>query len=434
MTRLPPWGAAVMVAMLLAVAGCSPAARPVAQGEPVIRLWVAPNAEEEAFWAIAVARWNRERRGARVEFTTIPATGGSEEAILTALVSDSGPDLSTNIFPGFAAQLANLGQLQDISAMPQFERIADQRQIRPLLRDTAMNGHQYLMPLVHSPALIWWRADILAELGIKNVPQTFEDVYELSRRRAKRDGKLGMQVLAGKEWRSRWYDYIAYYYAASGGTSYIQGRKAQYDDAASLEVLGFIRTMFQNNWTGQNFETDDPLPSGIVAGAEHGAWDLSRYRKNHPDTLKRVVIGPMLRSAASLRAVGGKAHTFADSKGMVLFKSSKMQAEALAFMSWVFSDDALSLLWFQETGMPPARGDLMTNPIFKGLYRDNPMMATYASYVEVGVPTAPLEETIDVNKIMSVDMVEAVYFGSKPLRQAAADAVRRTNLLLERSQ
>ncbi|MES2150914.1 MAG: ABC transporter substrate-binding protein [Pseudomonadota bacterium] len=420
--------------MALLLAACSGIERPAVKNEKVVHLWIAPNAEEERFWTIAVERWNSRHLGARVEFRTIPATGGSEEAILTALVSGSGPDISANIFPGFASQLANLGQLQAISAMPQFDSIVDKRQIRPMLQDSTIDGHQYLMPLYYSPVLVWWRSDILAGLGIKEVPRTFEDVYELSRRRAKQGGGLGMQVLAGREWRSRWYDYIAYYYAGSGGAPYIKDRKAQYENQASLEGLEFIRTMFQNNWTGLDFDTDDPLPRGLVAGAAKGAWDLPAYRKNHPETLKHIVIGPMLRSAAGLRNDGGKTHTFADCKGMVLFKSSKVQAEALAFMSWVFTDDDISLLWFKETGLPPARGDLMSNPIFAALYRENPLAEKYAAYVDVGVPTAPIEETIDVVKIMSVYMVEEVHFGAKPLRQVAADATRRTNQLLERSR
>lgn len=423
-----------VIGLTLLLAACSNGDRPVVPAEKVVRLWGAPNAEEERFWTIAVERWNKRHLGARVEFTTIPATGGSEEAILTALVSGSGPDISSNIFPGFAAQLANLGQLEDISAMPDFQRIVDQRLMRPMLRDSTIGGHQYLMPLYYSPVLIWWRADILADLGIKEVPRTFEDVYELSRRRAARDGGMGMQVLAGREWRSRWYDYIAYFYAGSNGASYIRDRKARYEDQASLDALGFIQTMFAERWTGLDFDTDDPLPRGLVAGAAHGAWDLLAYRKNHPDTLKHIVIGPMLRSAAAGRADGGTAHTFADCKGLVLFKSSKVQPEALAFMSWIFNSEEISLLWFKETGMPPARGDLMTNPIFASLYKQDPQTAKYASYVAVGVPTAPIEETIDVNKIMTVHMVEAVHFGAAPVRQAAADAARRTNQLLERTR
>ena len=400
----------------------------------VVQLWVAPNEQEERFWKIAVDRWNKSQLGARVEFTTIPATGGSEEAILTALVSESGPDISTNIFPGFAAQLANLGQLVDLSSMPGFEQIVQQRQMGRMLEEAKVGGRQFLLPLYYSPILIWWRSDILSGLGFPGIPQTFEDVFELSRRRAARDGGLGMQVLAGREWRSRWYDYIAYYYAGSDGAAYISGRKALYESEASLEALDFIRTMFANRWTGLDFDTDDPLPRGFVAGAAHGAWDLDFYRQNHPETLKKITIGPMLRSRRAAAASPGKPHTFADCKGLVLFKSSKVQAEALQFMAWVFGHDEISLLWFKETGMPPARGDLMSNPIFAQLYREDPLVAQYASYVDVAEPTAPIEETIDVNKVMSVQLVEAVNFDAKPVRQAARDAARLTDRLLERAQ
>lgn len=434
MRALATIGRCIGLACLL-LAGCHRADQSAnAGGEKVIRLWVAPNAEEERFWGQAVERWNKSKRGARVEFTTIPATGGSEEAILTALVSGTEPDISANIFPGFAAQLANLGQLQDLSAMPEFERILDRRRMRSMLSDSIIGGRTYLMPLYYSPVLMWWRTDILAGLGVKQLPRTFEDVYALSRRRAASGGGLGMQVLAGREWRSRWYDYIAYFYAGSAGAPYLAQRKAQYGQPPGIEALDFIQTMFRNGWTGLDFDADDPLPRGLVAGAAHGAWDLAAYRKNHPDTLRHIAIGPMLRSAAALRRDGGKAATFADCKGMVLFKSSKVQSEALAFLSWLYSSDEVSLLWFQETGMPPARGDLMSNPVFAGLYRADPGTAQYASYVEVGVPTAPIEETIDVNKIISVYMVEAVNFDALAPRQAAADAARRTDRLLERAR
>jgi multiple sugar transport system substrate-binding protein len=288
-----------------------------------------------------------------------------------------------------------------------------------------------MMPLYYSPSLIWWRSDILTELGIKNVPRTFEDVYKLSRIRAQKDGGLGMQVLAGREWRSRWYDYIAYYYAGSGGSSYIKDRKAQYESRAGLDALDFIQTMFKNRWTGLDFGSDDPLLRGIVAGATHGAWDISYYQENYPDILKLIAIGPMLRSEAAMASGNAKANTFADCKGIVLFKTSKLHAEALQFISWLLFDDEVSLLWLKTTGMPPSRGDLATNPIFAEFFRQNPLAREYANYVDVGVPTAPIEETIDVNKIMNVQMIEPMIFESKPTRQAAADAARSTDRLLE---
>jgi multiple sugar transport system substrate-binding protein len=420
------------LAALLAAGGCTGRDDQRAAGPRTVRLWVAPNPAEERFWTIAVNRWNSAGLGAPVEFTTIPATGGSEEAVLTALVSGSGPDLCTNIFPGFAGQLANLGQLQDISAMPNFERIKAQRQMGGILDAARVAGRQAIMPMYQAPMLIWWRADLLKAHGLREPPQTFEEVYRLSESRAKKDGGLGMQVLAGREWRSRWFDYIAYYFACSDGAPFIQDRRAHYDSPAGLAVLAFIQTMFRQRWTAVSTESDDPLPTGLVAGAARGAWDISAYARSHPQTLKQIVIGPMPRDAAGLKA-GQRNHTFADAKGMVLFKSSQMQAEALAFMAWVFGDDDLSLLWFKETGMPPARGDLMSNPRFADFYRGNPMAATYAAYVDVASPSVDLEETIDVNKIIS-QMIDTTVFEQTPVPQAAREAVRQTNAMLERSR
>lgn len=418
---------------LLSLAACTGRQPPVPE-QNVIRLWVAPNPAEERFWIRAVERWNGTQQGARVEFTTIPATGGSEEAILTALVSGSGPDISANIFPGFAAQLANLGQLEELSAMPGFAQITARRQIGALMQGLAIGGRQYLLPLYYSPNLVWWRTDLMAKLGIREIPKTFEDVYEVSRRRTELDGGMGMQVLTGREWRSRWYDYISYFYAGSDGAPYIKDRKAQYLSTASLETLAFIRTMFQNGWTGLDFNADDPLASGAVVGASHGAWDLSEFRVNRPEVMKNIAIGPMLRSARAQREGSAQAHTYADCKGLVLFKSSRMKREALAFMAWVFGDDELSRIWLEETDMPPARGDLLSNPIFKSFYRENPLAAQYAAYVGVGEPSVPLEETIDVNKILNAQMVEPILFSGKSLSEAAAKASRTTDRLLERTQ
>lgn len=418
------------LASLLALAGCSPRDTTGADGGGRVRLWVAPNPAEERFWTLAVDRWNKSGLGMPVSFTTIPATGGSEEAILTALVSGSGPDLSSNIFPGFAVQLANLGQLQDISAMPGFERIKAQRQMAAILDDARIGDHHYVMPMYYTPILMWWRADLLRTLGFEQAPRSFEDVYELSRRRAEQGGGLGMQVLTGREWRSRWFDYLAYFYACSNGQPYIKDRHAQYDSPAGLAALGFIDTMFRNRWTSIGVEADDPLPTGTVVGAAHGAWDISHYAKNHAQTLKNIVIGPMLRDRAGL-ADGAKTHTFADAKGMVMFKSSRRQAEALAFMAWVFGDDELSLLWFKETGMPPARGDLASNPRFADFYSANPLHAQYAAYVDVAVPSVNLEETIDVNKIL-VQAIDGMLYGGRSVQASAAEAVRITDELLRR--
>lgn len=423
----------ILFTVILLLTSCSKN-NSLSDQKTVIKLWVAPSETQEAFWKIAVDKWNKSGLGLPVSFTTIPATGGAEEAILTALVSGNAPDISTNIFSGFAAQLANLDQLQELSSMEGYSEIIEHREMSHIVKDWGLNGKQYIIPLYSNPVLIWWRDDILKDLGFDQVPQTYDDVYALSKKRAALGNKFGLQVTAGKEWRDRWFDYISFYYAEGNGIPYIKNGEAQYDNDASLAVLTFIKTMFENRWTALDFDSDDPLTTGLVAGAVHGPWDISYYQKMFPHILKKIVIGPMIKSTRNSSQNKNKTNTFADSKGLVLFKSSQLKKEAFAFINWVFMNDELSILWLDKTGMPPARGDLTTNKIFIDFYSTHPFGKIYASYVDVAVPPAFIEETIDVQKVMDVEMIGPVKFARKEIKVAAKDAVVRTNKLLRWAQ
>ena len=71
-----------------------------------IVFWTAPNPLQEQFWKPLIEEWNSNHPEAQIDWKTIPAAGSSEEAILTAVAAGSAPDFCTNIFSGFAAQLA----------------------------------------------------------------------------------------------------------------------------------------------------------------------------------------------------------------------------------------------------------------------------------------------------------------------------------------
>ena len=413
----------------LLIGGCSQSDSAL-EGPSNIILWVAPNETQEAFWKSAVQKWNSSGLGTPVTFTTIPATGSSEKAILTALVSDSAPDISTNVFAGFAAQLTEFGQLQDLSVMDGYQELISNRQMGHIMDSWDQDGKKYVLPLYSNPTMIWWRKDILEKLEINNVPQSFDDVYLLSEKYALSDNRFGMQVIAGKNWEDRWFDFISYYYAASKGAPYVKDGKAVYNNAEARSVLTFINTMFRKNWTASEFDSEDPLVTGQVAGAVRGPWDIAFFKKMYPDILNKIVIGPMITNHKDK----DKTFTFADTKGLVIFKSSQLKNEAFAFISWVFSNDELSLLWLEKTGLPPARGDLMENVIFKEFYDAHPLARQYALYVDVAIPPAFIESTVDVQKSMGIEMIEPIQFGTKTIESALSDAIRKTNKLLERLQ
>jgi len=314
--------------------------------------------------------------------------------------------------------------------MEGYSELVAARSMQGIMRGWDQDGKKYVLPIYSNPTLIWWRGDILQKLGITSVPETFDDVYALSEKYAATDNKFGIQLVTGKNWYDRWYDFISYYYASADGAPYIKDGQAAYDNAASLSVLTFMDTVFKNEWTGLDFESDDPLTTGLVVGGVRGSWSVAFFKRLYPEILAKIWVGPMLTQNKTT----GKTYTFADTKGLVIFKHSKVKQEAFEFISWVFSNDEMSLLWLEKTGLPPARGDLTDNPIFKSFYQANPLAKKYADYVDVAMPPAFIESTIDVQKIMGFEMVEPIRFGTKSPKQALADAIRRTNELLRVSQ
>jgi multiple sugar transport system substrate-binding protein len=427
-TILLPIVAAIVVALLLT--GCDSSKDSSAdESTREIRLWVAPNEAQEAFWLEAVSRWNDSGLGLRVNFTTIPATGNSEETILTALVSGNAPDMTTNVFSGFAAQLAGLDQLVDLSTMQGFDQLIASRSMETIIDDWDQAGRKYVLPIYSSPTLIWWRQDLLEKLGVNKAPSSFQDVFDLSEKYSVPNKQFGMKVIAGRNWADRWFDFISYYNASSDGAPYIEDGKVVYDNAAGRATLRFVQTMFENGWTSSEFG-DEPLVSGEVLGAAMGPWNIVYYKNTYPEIMKKIIIGPMVGEKTGTN----KTYTFADTKGLVLFKHSRVQEQAFEFVSWIFSNDELSLLWLEETGLPPARGDLLVNPIFESYFQRQPLAAKYAEYVDVAVPPAFIETTIEVQKAMGVEMLEPIEFHTKDIDTAMSESVERINKLLIRYQ
>lgn len=417
------YGVAGAAALL---AGCAPTRSD--RRDDRIRLWVAPNAAEEGFWKIAVARWNAEGRGLPVTFTTIPTAGNSEDTVLSALVAGTEPDLSTNIFAGFAVQLATLGQVEDLAAMPGYAELVERRHMGAIVPGWTQEGRVSALPIYSSPTLLWWRADLLEANGFGAPPRTYDEVYAFSDRYAAgRRSRYGMQVIAGRSWQDRWFDFIPFYYAASRGQPYLSATRALYANRPGLQVATFMDRMFREGWTAMDFDAEEPLVSGLAAGAVRGPWDVERFANIYPETLARIVIGPIIAQAPS----AGPVATFSDSKGMVIFKNSRVKRQAFDFMAWVLGDEALNLLWLEQTGLSPARDDLLQNPRFAPFYRKSALNRAYAKHVASARPPALSEYTIDAQKIMSTQLIEPLMTGQRPPAAALGDAVARTDRMLE---
>ncbi|WP_253897752.1 ABC transporter substrate-binding protein [Pseudocitrobacter vendiensis] len=412
--------------LMLSLSGCGPDEKPADEtAKTPIKMWVAPNENEEAFWNTMVKEWNKDPSHTPVEFTTIPAANSSEEAIMNALASGTEPDLSSNIFIGFASQLDEIGQTEDLSKMPGYDELIKNRQMTNIIPAWKLNGKQTVLPIYVNPIVWWWRGDLLKQYGFDHVPTRYDELYQLAEKRAQDNNGYTIQLTAGKNWWERWFDLIPLYYAQSNGQSYIIDNKAQFNDPSGLSVLTFMGKVFNSKWSSYDFTSaDDPLASGQVLASARGPWDLARYRKQYPEVLKSIQIGPMLTEKGSAHP-----YTFGDSKGMVIFNSSKHKAEAWAFMQWVFSNAEHDRTWLELTGMPPARADLLSNPTFVSYFDKNPLEKEIASYVDVALPPVATTQTTEIQRSMTQMLEEVIFKNTDPVK-ALEQSSQEINTLL----
>lgn len=379
-----------------------------------LKFWTAPNPLQEEFWKAVVTEWNKQRSDIQIEVQTIPAAGSSEEAILTAIASGNAPDFSENIFSGFAAQLADIGALYPFDNFgADFQKLVEARKMKNIIEKWKIKGKYYVLPIYSNPMLFWWRGDLLKQLGYNTPPRTYEEIYELSKKFADGKKKFTMQVIAGRNWWDRWFDFITYYYAASGGNAYIDParRKVSFGDVAGEKVATFIYNMFQNKYTAVELG-DNPFYKGVILAKVTGPWEINWALQTFPNVMPNVIITPP--PVPGDYPKDKPVYTFADSKGMVIYNTCKNPKAVFEFLNWVFSNVQNDVLWIEKTKMPPAREDLATNPAFAKFMEDR-FFRAYASHVPYAIPPALIDKTIDVQQAMTTYLIEPLmYLKGKP--------------------
>ena len=394
-----------------------------------IVFWTAPNPNQEAFWKELVEKWNSTHPDVQIEWSVIPAAGSSEEAILSAIAAGEGPDICTNIFSGFAAQLVSMDQLVpfDEEFGKDFWILVGARRMENVIKGWEYNGHYYVIPIYSNPMLFWWRKDILKDLGYTKPPRTYSEVYDLAKKFVKPKEKYAVRVFAGRNWWDRWFDFITFYYAASGGKPYIQNGKAVFNNEYGKKVAEFIYTMFKNGWTAVDLGRD-PFEKGTLVGQIMGPWHFNYTKTHYPSVYPYIVITPP--PVPDDYPENAPIYTFADTKGLVMFKKTKYKKEAFEFIKWVYTNPLNDAKWIELTKMPPARGDIATNPVFEKYVKADKYFAQTASYVAYAVPPALIENTIDVQNAMTSYLMEPLVYQKATPDEALRKAVKEINKLL----
>lgn len=392
-----------------------------------IEFWTAPNPYQEKFWSETVAGWNKLHPDKQINWKVIPAGNSSEEVILTALATGTGPDISTNIFTGFAAQLIDNQYLVPFNKFEGFEELLKARSMENIVKNGwGYEGNYYVLSLYTNPMAYWWNKDILEDLGV-GVPRTYEDVLAIAEMyNEPAQDKYTLLTRYQPNWWDRWFDFCMSYYAATGGQQYWNKERVLFNDEYGLAYMEFIDTLIEKEYSPlDNFQ--DPLQKGIVLGSIEGPWNISYTEETYPD-FNYVIAPPLVPADYQADA---PIYTFADTKGMVMLtKDSKKQEIAWEFIKWYFSDIKHDVKWLEITNMLPAREDVLERAEFASYLDEHSMLAEYARLLPYSIPPALNSKTIELQTKLNEVLWEPVIYGKKTPEQGLNDAEKALNAII----
>lgn len=393
-----------------------------------ISYWTAPSLELSKFESKMVKEWNLSHPDSRIDWKTIPAGTTSEEVLLTAIATRTGPDICSNIFGGFAAQLADAKVLVALDTMPGFWDVMEKRNMANIIRNNWFyNGHVYVIPVYVNPEQMWYNKKMLDKLGITELPRTYTEFFTLLDEVCTSQKVYGLTVDISSKWYKRWFDYLTLYAAAAGGEPYInvKEKEAYFDNQAGIAVTEFFFNVFEKGYAPR-FEIQDGFQKGLFFASIKGAGEIRRTKMMYPDL--EYVIAPLV--VPDYYPVNAPVYTLAESKGMVLFNNAHNKEQAWDFMKWYFSGEHDSL-WLELTNFLPAREDLVGNPVFIEYFNNNPNIKLYAETLDFSVPLVLTPQTVEIQTILNRELWQPIIFGQKLPLEASSDANQTIQRILK---
>ena len=398
-----------------------------------ILYWSSNNTHEIEFADYLVTQWNEANPNVTpIRFQPVPEGRSSEEIILAAVVGKTTPDIYSNIWQGDVEAYAQAGVLIPFDTLDGFIEFIYERCDSSVIEEIrSQDGHIYQIPWKINPIMLIYNKNIIKEIGLENPPRTYKEYFnacELYTKDNNGDGYVDQwfgysEVLV--TWWQRFFDFYPLYLAASGGAPLIKDNKAVFNNKYALQVLTFLRTLYENDYFAQERLSAkmDVFLSEVIATRFVGPWEIIHAEKFKPEGFEYDYTTMPVPDDFS-----GPAYTYGDPKNIVIFNTCQDPQLAWEFIRTMITKES-DLKLLELTTQVPRRKNIDKESPFIEYFESNPKMRAFAkqsNYVR-GTDSSPvLKEIFD---IISQEYEACVIFDVKSPEEALKDAEHAVNLL-----
>lgn len=301
----------------------------------VLKVWVLTGRDQADTIKAMIDDDFTQRTGINVNLNILQ----NESVLLFSIASGQGPDVSLNMSRTLPVDYGVRGALVDLKTLPGIEDVV-KRFMPTATVPYEFNGSLYALPQQQSFPMLFYRKDILNEVGI-GIPETWDDVYNMIAALQERNLQFGGGQAPGRalgqgqsvDLSGGGFELFNAFLLQLGGSYYsLDARRTELDSPTALDAFRKWTSLYTNYGLPQyydfynRFRTGE-MPVGIanytmynmlsVAAPEiKGLWDFA------------PLPGTMDEKGNINRTIGGAGTS------NVILKSSKNIDKAWEFLKW----------------------------------------------------------------------------------------------------
>ncbi|WP_018886926.1 sugar ABC transporter substrate-binding protein [Paenibacillus massiliensis] len=345
------WGTLIVVATLLAgvLAGCSSSDSNADQdGITTLTVW-GMGAEAKALPEMA-AQFEQENPDIRVEVQALP-WANAHDKLLTAVGSKSGPDI-VQMGTSWVPEFAHAGALLDITPYARtYPELGQENFFEGAVSTTQYDGKTVGVPWYTEAQVLFYRTDLLAEVGYEDGPKTWGDLADAAEKLAARgEGKYGI-AFSNKE------QSLSFMMARQNGSELIDAQgNPLFNQPEFVEAVTYLNSFFQNGSNALDLGIDSIQGlkgDGIVPMFISGPFMIKQIQEQAPELEGKWAVAELPTKENNLSVLGGS--------NLSVFQFSEHQEEAARFLAFM-SKPENQLKWMELASVLPAAKEAWEDP------------------------------------------------------------------------
>ncbi|UCZ52823.1 sugar ABC transporter substrate-binding protein [Bacillus shivajii] len=353
-----------------------------------IRVWAM--GEEGTLLPELAEKFEAENPDISVNVQAIP-WGQAHERLLTAVASGEGPDvlqLGTSWVPEFG----DVGMMLDLSPyLDEYPEFNKENYFDGAAESMEYNDELVGIPWYVDTRVLYYRTDLLAEVGYDEAPATWEELKDAATKLADRgEDYYGFDIDQNDQ-------FVPFMFAWQNGSDFIdENGNTDFTSPEFVEAMEFHHSFFAEGVTptsGQ-LEIVQSFSSGVQPMFQSGPWMVNILNNEAPEIEGDWAVATLPAKETNTSFIGGS--------NLTVFHNTEMVEESLEFISFLV-DEQTQLEWYEISNTLPSNVDAWNDPVLE----EDEMLSVFGEQLEEtkASPQLPEWEAIAQEMIRSMERV-----------------------------